>query len=69
LRASDADERAALAGLLTAAVREAGALALAMFGTAVKTWTKAHGSPVTAADMAVNDLLRDRLMAAGPGIA
>jgi len=69
LRASEADERAALAGVLNAAVREAGALALSMFGTAVKTWTKGHGSPVTAADMAVNDLLRERLAGAAPGIA
>jgi myo-inositol-1(or 4)-monophosphatase len=69
LPASDADERTALAEVLTAAVREAGALALSMFGTSVKIWTKGHGSPVTAADIAVNDLLRERLAAAGPGIA
>jgi myo-inositol-1(or 4)-monophosphatase len=69
LRASDADERAALARHLAAAVREAGALALAMFGSPVKTWTKDHGSPVSAADIAVDDLLRARLTAAGPGIA
>jgi myo-inositol-1(or 4)-monophosphatase len=69
LRASEADERIALARLLNAAVREAGALALAMFGTPVKVWTKGHGSPVTAADMAVDELLRGRLMAAGSGIA
>jgi myo-inositol-1(or 4)-monophosphatase len=49
LQASEADERATLADLLNAAVREAGALALSMFGTQVKTWTKGHGSPVTAA--------------------
>jgi myo-inositol-1(or 4)-monophosphatase len=69
LRASEADERATLAGVLNAAVRDAGALALSMFGTAVKTWTKGQGSPVTAADMAANDLLRERLSAAAPGIA
>jgi myo-inositol-1(or 4)-monophosphatase len=69
LRASDADERAALARHLVAAVREAGALALAMFGSPVETWTKGHGSPVSAADIAVDDLLRARLSAAGPGIA
>jgi myo-inositol-1(or 4)-monophosphatase len=69
LPASEADERAALADLLTAAVREAGALALSMFGTSVKTWTKGHGSPVTAADMAVNDLLLEQLTAAAPGVA
>jgi len=69
LRASDADERAALADVLIAAVQEAGALALSMFGPSVKSWTKDHGSPVTAADMAVNDLLRERLAAAGGGVA
>src|SRR5215831_20737220 len=40
-----------------------------MFGSEVKAWTKGQGSPVTAADMAVNDLLRERLTAAAPGIA
>jgi myo-inositol-1(or 4)-monophosphatase len=69
LRASELDEPTALADALNAAVREAGALALSMFGTQVKTWTKGHGSPVTAADMAVNDLLRERLTAAVRGIA
>jgi myo-inositol-1(or 4)-monophosphatase len=69
LRASDGDERARLAAILTAAVREAGALALSLFGTSVRTWTKGQGSPVTAADIAVNDLLRARLAAAGSGIA
>lgn len=69
MRASEADERACLAGILNAAVREAGVLALSMFGTSVKTWTKGHGSPVTAADIAVNDLLRERLAPAAPGIA
>ena len=69
MRASDADERASLAEILNAAVREAGALAISMFGTSVKTWTKGHGSPVTAADIAANDLLHDRLMSVAPGIA
>jgi len=69
LRGSEADERASLAGVLNAAVREAGALALSMFGVSVKTWTKGQGSPVTAADMAVNDLLQARLAGAAPGIA
>jgi myo-inositol-1(or 4)-monophosphatase len=69
LRASEADERSILESVLNEAVREAGALALSMFGGEVKTWTKGHGSPVTAADMAVNDLLHERLTAAAPGIA
>jgi myo-inositol-1(or 4)-monophosphatase len=54
---------------LNAAVREAGDLALSLFGTSVKTWTKDHGSPVTAADIAVNDLLHERLASAAPDIA
>ena len=33
----------------------------------VKTWSKDGGSPVTNADLAVDRLLRDRLMAARPG--
>ena len=69
MRASEAAEYATLADVLNAAVREAGALALSMFGTQVKAWTKGHGSPVTAADMAVNDLLHERLAAAASDIA
>jgi myo-inositol-1(or 4)-monophosphatase len=69
LRAREAEERASLAGILNTVVREAGALALSMFGTSVKTWTKGQGSPVTAADIAANDLLHDRLMSVAPGIA
>ena len=67
--ANDAGERAALACGLAEAVREAGALALAMCGASLKTWTKGKGSPVTAADIAVDDLLRARLGELVPGIA
>ena len=67
--ASDGNERMALATQLVAAVRDAGALALGIFGTEIKTWTKGHGSPVSAADIAVDDLLRARLSAAASGIA
>jgi myo-inositol-1(or 4)-monophosphatase len=53
---------------LAAAVREAGELALRWFGASPKTWTKGEGdSPVTEADIASNDLLRERLLAAGEG--
>ena len=62
-------EPSALSPILIDAVREAGALALSMFGTSVKTWTKGQDSPVTAADIAANDLLHDRLMSVAPGIA
>lgn len=52
--------------LLFDAVRDAGALALRYFGTALKTELKSDGSDVSEADIAVNDLLYDRLMGARP---
>jgi myo-inositol-1(or 4)-monophosphatase len=38
-------------------VREAGALALSLFRTELKNWTKGASSPVSEADIAVNDLV------------
>lgn len=59
-----------LAERLGAAVREAGALALSMFQKPLQTWTKGPPeSPVCEADIAVNDLLRQRLSAAGESFA
>ena len=52
--------------LLKAAVREAGALALSLFRTELKNWTKGASSPVSEADIAVNDLLEARLRSATP---
>jgi myo-inositol-1(or 4)-monophosphatase len=52
--------------LLAAAVREAGALAHALFRTELKNWIKGASSPVSDADIAVNDLLERRLRAATP---
>ena len=52
--------------LLVAAVREAGALALSLFRTELKNWTKGASSPVSDADIAVNDLLEARLRSATP---
>jgi len=52
--------------LLNKAVREAGALARQMFRTELKNWTKGASSPVSEADIAVNDLLEDRLRSATP---
>ena len=52
--------------LLTDAVREAGALALSLFGTDLKNWTKGASSPVSEADIRVNDLLENRLRSATP---
>src|ERR1700751_2714947 len=54
------------AGLLKEAVREAGALALSLFRTELRNWTKGASSPVSEADIAVNDLLEQRLRAATP---
>ncbi|MGB8609606.1 3'(2'),5'-bisphosphate nucleotidase CysQ [Bradyrhizobium sp.] len=54
------------AALLTDTVREAGALALSLFRTELKNWTKGASSPVSEADIAVNDLLERRLRSATP---
>jgi myo-inositol-1(or 4)-monophosphatase len=54
--------------LLTDAAREAGRIALRYWRKDPKVWDKGgdHG-PVTEADLAVNDMLRDRLLSARPG--
>jgi myo-inositol-1(or 4)-monophosphatase len=58
----------AIRDLLADAVREAGALALRSFGSDLKTWIKGKSSPVSEVDIAVDALLRERLLAAGgPG--
>jgi len=54
------------AALLTEAVREAGALALSLFRTELRNWIKGKSSPVSEADIAVNDLLERRLRDATP---
>ena len=46
---------------LTAAVREAGKLALGKFRAPLKSWTKDNYSPVCEADIAVNEFLQERL--------
>jgi myo-inositol-1(or 4)-monophosphatase len=57
---------AANRALLADTVREAGALALSLFRTELKNWTKGASSPVSEADIAVNDLLERRLRPASP---
>jgi myo-inositol-1(or 4)-monophosphatase len=52
--------------LLAETVREAGALALKMFRTELRNWTKGASSPVSEADIAVNDLIRARLQQSTP---
>ncbi|HEX3755204.1 MAG TPA: 3'(2'),5'-bisphosphate nucleotidase CysQ [Rhizomicrobium sp.] len=52
--------------LLKAAVREAGDIARRFFGTDYKRWSKTGGSPVTEADLAVDNFLRETLTTARP---
>lgn len=52
--------------VLCAAVREASALAEAMWLHGTQSWNKTPGHPVTEADIAVNELLKARLMTARP---
>ena len=50
--------------LLKETVREAGSLARSLFGRELKQWIKGTSSPVSEADIAVNDLLEKRLRSA-----
>ena len=59
-------ERAAIADQLARAVREAGDLALTTFNASLKHWIKGKDSPVSEADIAVDNLLRERLLAIVP---
>src|SRR6516162_7350715 len=61
LPADDID-RALVRDRLAAAVREAGALALHMFRGRPASWIKGASSPVSEADLAVDALLRERLL-------
>lgn len=53
--------------LLKDAASEAGELAATMFRTGVESWDKADKTPITEADLAVNELLYQRLTQARPG--
>jgi myo-inositol-1(or 4)-monophosphatase len=55
--------------LLSRVVREAGAIARTFFDRPCEIWDKKDGSPVTEADLAVNDYLREHLCAARPDYA
>ena len=58
---------ARLAEELGVAVREAGQIALKYFRGSIKSWTKGHDSPVSEADIAVDEFLRARLARDGFG--
>jgi hypothetical protein len=53
LPASEAVDLDEAAARMAASVRDAGALALSMFGRPIRTWTKFESSPVSDADIAV----------------
>ncbi len=52
---------------LAGALRDGGAIALKFFRGTLRSWTKERDSPVSEADIAVNDLLHERLPAPGDG--
>ena len=53
--------------LLEEVAEEAGKLALSFYGkSSLDVWDKSHGDPVTEADLAVNELIRRRLLSARP---
>lgn len=67
MQAAEAEARATLSTEVEAAVREAGALAARTFQSSMlKSWTKDGGSPVTEADIAVDNFLRERLTRLAP---
>jgi myo-inositol-1(or 4)-monophosphatase len=68
LQATEGVDLTRAAERLAASVREAGALALSMFGTPLKNWTKGASSPVSEADIAVDKLLQERLSDVEPGV-
>ena len=55
--------RAGVCDRLAVAVQEAGTLALKTFRGQLKSWIKGKSSPVSEADIAVDELLRERLLA------
>ncbi|HYZ41646.1 MAG TPA: inositol monophosphatase family protein, partial [Stellaceae bacterium] len=64
---ADADAKVSRdAALLKRAVQQAGELALSLFRTELKNWIKGASSPVSEADIAVNDLLESKLRSATP---
>ena len=71
VEADDASEISARAAAqLDAAVRDAGGLALSMFGKPIRQWTKGpSSSPVSEADIAVDALLHERLAGGGNAFA
>jgi len=61
------NQNAVLADEIGVALREAGQIALKYFRGPIKSWTKGHDSPVSEADIAVDEFLRARLSREGFG--
>lgn len=61
------DEYTTLAEELGKTLREAGPIALKTFRGTIRSWTKGHSSPVSEADIAVDNFLRERLWRADYG--
>ena len=53
--------------LLVESVRGAGNIARRFYGGTFKSWDKGHGTPVTEADIAIDEYLKETLLAARPG--
>lgn len=60
-------DRAEAAAALARALSEAGELALAEFRRGPRRWRKRDGTPVSEADVAVDEFLKERLAGAFPG--
>src|ERR1044071_1923632 len=68
LPVSDPADHVAQCERLVRATREAGERARRFIGGPLKQWTKGEGdSPVTQADIAANEIVRERLMDGSPG--
>jgi myo-inositol-1(or 4)-monophosphatase len=52
--------------LLVESVREAGNIARRFYGGKYKSWDKSHGNPVTEADIAIDEFLKQTLLKARP---
>lgn len=59
---------AAILRQLRGAIAEAGTLALSKFRNNVRAWNKDNASPVTEADLAIDNFLRERLTGIDPAI-
>ena len=67
MRVDEAADLADARACLIAAVSEAGSDALSRFRRPLRSWIKGKSSPVSEADIAADEILRNRLTTAHPG--